>query len=452
MVNGQAEASTGAYRPSVAVPNEVFTDERVHRDELGSVFRRSWLFVGMEQLIPRPGDFFTTTMGEDAVIVSRGRDSRIRVLLNKCLHRGNKVCLFDRGNTTQFTCSYHGWSYNSAGKLTGVPGFHDAYARDLPRDRMTLVEAQVQRHGPLIFASWEPEQSLADYLGDMAWYLDNIFLLEGIGGLEVVPGRQRMLYPVNWKLVAENAAGDHYHFRSTHASFLRMLGDLPTNGLNIAEVETGANCFEVSVTGGRGVPHGLGQVRVGEEFYEADLALAEKLGPEAVDWTRERHAYITSRMADRKAKPYSANRAHIFPNLSLLGVHGAMRGIAVITWHPYGPTRSMSEQWCVVPAGAPDVIKRNAVANMRKGLGAGGMISPDDWENFARMGEMVRTDAAARQPFDYGMGANHEGDRHPALAGVELPDLPGTVNYNVTETNQRAFLRHCEQMRSAGHA
>lgn len=447
----QAEPFTARYRPSVAVPNEAFTDETIYREELGSVFRRSWLFVGMEQMIPRPGDFVTTTMGEDSVIVSRGRNSRVRVMLNKCLHRGNKVCLFDRGNLKQFTCSYHGWSYNNAGKLTGVPGFNDAYARDLPRETMALVEARVQQYGPLIFASWEPEQSLDDFLGDMTWYLDNIFLLEGLGGLEVIPGRQRLLYPVNWKLVSENSAGDHYHFKSTHASFLRLLADLPTNGLNIAEVETPTNCFEVTVTGGRGVPHGLGQVRVGDEFYEADLVLAERLGPEAVDWARKRREYINSRVAGHKAKPYSANRAHIFPNLSLLGVHGALRGIAVITWQPHGVTECMSDQWCVVPAKAPDVIKHNAVANMRKGLGAGGMITPDDWENFARLAQNVQTDAAARQPFDYSMGVNHEGHRHPLLANVELPDLPGTVSYNVTEINQRALLQYCDQMRVAAH-
>jgi hypothetical protein len=107
----------------------------------------------------------------------------------------------------------------------------------------------------------------------------------------------------------------------------------------------------------------------------------------------------------------------------------------------------MSDQWCVIPAGAPDVVKRSAVANMRRGLGAGGMVTPDDWENFARLARNVQTDAAARQPLDYSMGVHFEGPRHPLLADVELPDVPGMISYHVAEVNQRALLQYCGRMR-----
>ncbi len=50
------------------------------------------------------------------MIVCRDKESRVRVLLNKCRHRGNKVCQFDMGNANIFHCSYHGWSYDTAGR------------------------------------------------------------------------------------------------------------------------------------------------------------------------------------------------------------------------------------------------------------------------------------------------------------------------------------------------
>ena len=56
------------------------------------MFARSWLFLTHDSLIPNPGDFVTAFMGQDRVIVARGRDGTVRALLNSCKHRGNIGC------------------------------------------------------------------------------------------------------------------------------------------------------------------------------------------------------------------------------------------------------------------------------------------------------------------------------------------------------------------------
>ena len=58
-------------------------------------FARTWLFVGHESQIPNPGDFVRSRMGEEQVIVTRGKDKQVYVLLNSCSHRGNMVCRYD---------------------------------------------------------------------------------------------------------------------------------------------------------------------------------------------------------------------------------------------------------------------------------------------------------------------------------------------------------------------
>lgn len=93
--------------PALPIDSSAFYDEAVYQRELDSIFKRSWLFVGHESMIPKPGDFRTTYMADDAVIVCRDKESRVRVLLNKCRHRGNKVCQFDMGNANIFHCGYH---------------------------------------------------------------------------------------------------------------------------------------------------------------------------------------------------------------------------------------------------------------------------------------------------------------------------------------------------------
>ncbi|WP_329809317.1 Rieske 2Fe-2S domain-containing protein [Mycobacterium intracellulare] len=76
--------------PTPLVDSSAFYDEAVYQRELNVIFRRTWLFVGHESMIPNPGDFITTYMADDAVIVCRDKESNVRVLLNKCRHRATR--------------------------------------------------------------------------------------------------------------------------------------------------------------------------------------------------------------------------------------------------------------------------------------------------------------------------------------------------------------------------
>ena len=102
---------------------EIFVSDEIYRQEQEQVFARAWLFIGHESQIPKPGDYLTSSMGEESVILCRDQTGRIHVFLNSCRHRGMKVCRYDEGNTTVFTCPYHGWSYGTDGRLVGVPFF-----------------------------------------------------------------------------------------------------------------------------------------------------------------------------------------------------------------------------------------------------------------------------------------------------------------------------------------
>jgi phenylpropionate dioxygenase-like ring-hydroxylating dioxygenase large terminal subunit len=148
------------------VSARVFTDPAVYELEQERIFGQTWLFVAHDTEIPHPGDYVTRVMGEDPVIVARGADGIVRVLLNACRHRGRQVCAEDRGRTTQWMCPYHGWTYASTGELVGVP-FFDAYQGRLDRSAFGLYQTpKVGSCNRLIFATWDPAAPpLQEYLG-----------------------------------------------------------------------------------------------------------------------------------------------------------------------------------------------------------------------------------------------------------------------------------------------
>src|SRR5205807_2672598 len=65
----------------------------------------------------------------EPVIVARQGDGSVGVLINRCMHRGATVCAQGRGHAGSFVCPYHGWTYDTDGRLRSVP-VPSGYASD----------------------------------------------------------------------------------------------------------------------------------------------------------------------------------------------------------------------------------------------------------------------------------------------------------------------------------
>ena len=396
------------------------------------------MFLGHESQVPKPGDFFSSRMGQEPVVLVRGKDGVIRAFLNSCRHRGMKLCRYDQGNATLFTCSYHGWSYNTEGKLVGVPYF-DHYNNRLDRSKWGMIPvAQLGNYKGSIWATWDPDAPpLLDYFGGMHLFLD--ILLDSTdgtpGGSEVSVGVQKWVIPSNWKLSAENFAGDAYHNISHRSVDLAGAGPSGEEGRRDADLEKGVPLL----VGFRDTGHAGGTA-----YFPPGFLPTRPYPGEVGEWFRA---------ADKKRTLVAGKRAAmsgvtgavgtVFPNMSLRA--GQPRQILV--WHPAGPAKTEVWSWFLFDASAPPAVKAFYRDYALRYCGPGGMTERDDMENWEGATEASMGEIARAYPYNYALGLERE-----AFAGLpeELP-LRGVTP--MSEENARIFYeRWCQWMDASSWA
>src|SRR5690348_14648805 len=207
----------------------LYADPAIFDLEMERIFGRAWLVLGHESQVRSPGDYFTTRMGREPVIVARHDDGSVKVLINRCAHRGAMVCAEGRGSTERFVCPYHGWSYDRAGALKAVP-FASGYE---PQALNNLGLKRVPRtaiYRGFIFASLaEHGENLEAFLGPARASFDDFVDRAPGGELEVAGGVFKHAYNGNWKLMLENhLVGAHPAW--VHASSVAVARGAPEPG------------------------------------------------------------------------------------------------------------------------------------------------------------------------------------------------------------------------------
>jgi PAH dioxygenase large subunit len=421
-VNGGATSLVDSVRPDEGVvPTRIFVDDEIHAQELRRVFPRSWLFVGHETEVPSKGDYVVRRMAQDGVIMVRGEDRAVRVLLNQCRHRGMQVCRAELGNASHFRCPYHGWIYRNDGRLAGVPLYKDVYGPNLKVGDIRLREPRVGTYRGMVFACWDDQApSLEDYLGDARWYLDLIFARTE-GGLEVVGPPQRWVADMNWKLGADNFSGDGYHVWTLHRHAYDM-------GLFDEKVVRSGHVISTA-TG-----HGI---RIQTAPDEAPIP--EYIGiPDELRPMLERNLDETQRSAIRKCTVLHGN---LFPNLSF--VHSFGIGdpddppagfVNVRLWQPTAPDRSEIWSWFMVEREASPSLKEASRRAYVRTHGVSGTFDQDDLEVWTNITATARGVISRESSFNYVIGIGQEPDG-------SWPGPGDVYEADYSEANQRAFYR-----------
>ncbi|MGH7905131.1 MAG: aromatic ring-hydroxylating oxygenase subunit alpha [Candidatus Binataceae bacterium] len=406
----------------------VFVEPSIYEIEQERVFGHCWLLVGCESQIAEVGDFVTNSIGEERVIVTRDAQSKIHVLVNSCRHRASRVCRVDFGNARSFTCPYHGWTYDLAGKLVGVPRFKEAYYGELNREEWGLLEVpRVEIYRNLIFASFDPEvESLESYLGDAKWYLDIIFNRTK-GGPIALPGVHRWAVRGNWKVNSEQQSGDNYHTDYLHRSVIE------SKFMDVTAFRGGQPWTrDLEIKCGNG--HGFMTLAIG---YPADYPQAVA-SYEAVVREKSR-----TRLAPEQANLVNDGMtyvANIFPNLSIIVSAGFM---SVRVNHPRGPLRHEVWSMAMVDSEAPAAVRDFARDQQNRTFSPSGIFEQDDGEMWMDATQSMRGFYRRRFPLHYGMGAGH---------GRNLLDRPGLTHPPNTEISVFGFYERWRELMERSEA
>lgn len=391
------------------VHSDVYSSPAIFDLEMRRIFERSWIYAAHESQIPEPGDFVTTRLGTQPVIVSRDVSGRVHVLLNRCRHRGSIVCRLPAGRAPQFVCPYHSWTYGLDGTLRQFAQ-KDGYPPDLDRSDLALHRAPaVASYQGLIFARLSSEgESLEQRLGDARRYIDLWVERSPVARIRVTRAAHRLTYAGNWKFQMENGV-DGYHGNYVHSSFIRIA--------DRAGERKAAAFTAVRNTGAAiGLSHGDGLI---ERPYGG---MAGQFDYTVGDYADYHRALDETYGVTRRQDILGQRNILLFPNLFLFESH-----IRVI--EPLNVSATTVTMLPTMLEGVPEAMNLARLRAHERFFGPAGFGTPDDVEMFVNCENGMKGRAVPWVRLDRGLHREQTSD------GI----LSG---HSTDETPQRAAYRH----------
>jgi phenylpropionate dioxygenase-like ring-hydroxylating dioxygenase large terminal subunit len=189
---------------------EVYFSEEILGREIEEIFMKEWLIVGRAEECEKPGDYFTHKIGDEPIVVVKEKNGNIQAFANVCRHRGVQVA-WNSGNTKYFSCPYHGWVYDTSGRL--VDAQYLEKSKTFKKENCRLPVLQTELWEGFIFVNFNPDaEPLMRSLEK--WDFPRIYEPYQMGRLRLA-NKFEMKIGCNWKFLNENLT-DIYHIAVLH--------------------------------------------------------------------------------------------------------------------------------------------------------------------------------------------------------------------------------------------
>jgi phenylpropionate dioxygenase-like ring-hydroxylating dioxygenase large terminal subunit len=403
------------------VHGSLYSDSALFQEELARIWFRTWVYVGHESEVPGPNDFVMKSIGPQPIIMTRDAGGKISLLENRCPHRGNQICVKQRGNAKMFTCPYHNWTFRNTGQLIGY-AFPEGYRHHPGANKTQLSLSRVPRvasYRGFVFGSMaEDGPSLAEHLGGAAETLDRLCDTSPDGEIEVTAGFLQHRTKSNWKFIVENET-DGYHPAFVHHSIFA-----------VAESSIGGLYDNCSTALARDYGNGHTEIDLRSEF--------RKRG-EPMSWFGTTAARLPNYVSKMNAA-YGEERARqimidgtphvmIYPNLFIAEIQ-------LFVIQPIAVDETIQHVTALQFKGVPDLNRRMLQQTMGS-VGPAGFLLADDSEMYER----TQRGVASRNPEWLFLGRGEQRERR---------DENGyRVSHVTDETPSRGIWRHYKALMEA---
>ncbi len=327
---------------------------------------------------PRP----TTTVGTEPVVMVRHSDQSVRVLVNRCPHKGVKVAGATCGNTGKFfRCPYHAWTFKTDGSLLSLPlrkgyentGFDDCEAR---QGMATAGALHVYRD--FVFCRLAPEGiSFEDYFGASLSTIDNMVDRSPEGRLEVAGGVLRYMHRCNWKMLVDNQTDTchpmvaHESSAGTAVAVWERAPEGTPKPMAVEQFAPFMNPYEFfEKMGIRVWDNGHGHTGVADSIHAA-------YSPVPGYWEQMVAAY-----GEERAEAIMGDVRHntvYFPNIMVKGPIQTLR-----IFKPIAADQTLVESWTFRLVGAPDELLARTCMYNRLINAPTSVVGHDDLEMYER--------------------------------------------------------------------
>lgn len=378
-------ANVSALVRDTEAHKDLYIDQELFELEMTHLFANTWVYVGHASEVPKSGDYTTTTVGTQPVVMVRQGDGGIKVLHNRCPHKGVKVAGEACGNTGKFfRCPYHAWTFKTDGKLLSVPlkkgyentGFDSCEASQ----GMAAVDA-VKVYREFVFCRLNPVGiSFEEFFGESLSTIDNMVDRSPEGRLEVAGGVLRYMHNCNWKMLVDNQT-DTCHPMVAHESSagtaVKVWQQAPPGTPKPMAVELFApfmNPYEFFENMGIRVwDNGHGHTGVADSIH-ADYSAVPGYGEQMI-----------ATYGEERAKSILGDIRHntvYFPNIMIKGPIQTLR-----LFKPIAANKTLVESWTFRLVGAPDMLLERTLMYNRLVNAPTSVVGHDDLEMYERAQE-----------------------------------------------------------------
>jgi phenylpropionate dioxygenase-like ring-hydroxylating dioxygenase large terminal subunit len=386
------------YRGRPDAIRALVEQDRVHRDlylseelfalEQEHFFANTWNYLGHASQVPKAGDYHAIDLAGRPVMMVRQADGGIRVLYNRCAHKGTQLVSDSCGNTGKFfRCPYHAWSYKLDGSLLAIPlkkGYEGTRLHECEAGKGLQALRHVAVYRDFVFVKFSDHgPGFEDYFGQALQAIDNMVDRSPSGQLVIEGGAMRNIIHCNWKMYFENI-NDTVHPVSTHESAVRAAQSVwqgkPEDEPKPMAMEQilpfGATYEFFDGMGGRVFANGHSLLGVNFSIHSGYTLPPDYAAAMNAAHGEERAREILER---------SPQNSVLFPSLAVKGSPQAIRVI-----RPLAADRTLVEAWSFRAVGAPELLFERTQSYNRLVFSPMSVVAHDDVHLFESMQQGLR--------------------------------------------------------------